>query len=610
MSLLLEALKRAALEKQARGEDGDGTQAPSSSDTAATLEPWTEPEPGSPGGADVVPVPVNLDEPAVAAADTDDQHQDEEELVWDEPVAAEDQWDDSHEVDIETGSDTASSGDNFFAEIHETLAAASEVESDVESDVESEVDHEPPPAGPWSDVSPSEDENAGDLYRQPENQTPEKDPPETVQAPDDTAHEPDATTTTGTHAGGTGFTLLDDEEPPPQPGTAGPEPETRTAPGMDHARNRHALEQLLGSGRTIAQRTKRRENFLYTMLLVTALGGILSYYFYLLSNNRAGQAEKIVSTTLVQETPVAEPVVADLIVEPADLDYAAQELEAVQFDESLPGTVAAPAVTLPEPAAVGQPVEPAAPLPVSRQAETREAPAREAPPRETPTRSSIPSSLVSTEAAPAATGSSPVRIAVRREPPRTEVSDAITAGYQAYRSGDLALAEREYARALARTPDNRDALLGAAAVAMAQGRPLVAMAHYQRRLGGDPNDRLARIGLLGVAQAESGNPRFRQELNALLREDPKSGPLHFMKGVSLASTGQWAAAQSAFYTAYQLDGTNADYAYNLAIALDHLNQRSEARRFYTLAMSLAPTSVASFSVENIRTRLAELDSVQ
>ncbi|XOV89622.1 MAG: hypothetical protein ACFHX7_06985 [Pseudomonadota bacterium] len=603
MSLLLEALKRAALEKQARGEEGDGTQAPSASDTAATLEPWTEPEPGSPGGADDVPVPVNLDEPAVAATEADDQHQDEEELVWDEPVAAEDQWADSHEVDIETGSDTASTGDSFFAEIHETLAAASE------------ADTEPPPVAPWADESRLEQAEAEGMPRQRGSEPPENEPPETVQAPDDTAHEPDATATTGTRAGSAGFTLLDDEEPPPQPGTAGPEPETRTAPGMDHARNRHALEQLLGSGRTIAQRTKRRENFLYTMLLVTALGGILSYYFYLLSNNRAGQAEKIVSTTLVQETPVAEPVVADLILEPADLDYAAQELEAVQFDESLPGTVAAPAVTLPEPAAVGQPVEPAAPLPVSRQAETREAPAREAPPRETPpretpTRSSLPSSLVSTEAAPAATGSSPVRIAVRREPPRTEVSDAITAGYQAYRSGDLALAELEYARALARTPDNRDALLGAAAVAMAQGRPLVAMAHYQRRLAGDPNDRLARIGLLGVAQAESGNPRFRQELNALLREDPKSGPLHFMKGVSLASTGQWAAAQSAFYTAYQLDGTNADYAYNLAIALDHLNQRSEARRFYTLAMSLAPTSVASFSVENIRTRLAELDSTQ
>ncbi len=586
MSLLLEALKRAALEKQARGEGSDPASDAAVSSAESSLEPWIEPghdsvddqpvaaESTLPSGAIQPAAEETVEETADEAAE---ETIEEEELVWDEPVAADDVWNETAEVEIGIESGIQPGADDFFAEIHETLAATTS--SDPEPEPESED-----PVG-FSEGMHDREES-------------------------DTAT--DAIEPTEQRDLGTRFTMADDELQPAsavqaEHAEAGwEEPEPRSAPGTDHARNREALEHLLGKGRTIARRTRRRENFLYAMLLVTAIGGILSYYLYLLNNNRAGQADKIVSSELVQGSLLDLTALEETAHEEVDasqyIDVAAMELDDVLYEESVveeSGSVVSPAVPALETAK-----SPAVAKPVPIAKNVGQAPAKVVPPG-TVAPAVVSGTLVTEQPAPAA-----VRIAIRREPPRTEVADALGAGYLAYQSGDFGVAEREYAHALAQAPGNRDALLGAAAVAFAQGKSFDAMAYYQRRLADDPEDRLARIGLLSIAQAESNNPRFRNQLNGLLREDPRSGPLHFLKGVSLASTGQWNAAQSAFYSAYQIENRNADYAYNLAISLDHLNQRTEARRYYETALALAATSVSSFSVGDISIRLAEMDSPQ
>ena len=49
-------------------------------------------------------------------------------------------------------------------------------------------------------------------------------------------------------------------------------------------------------------------------------------------------------------------------------------------------------------------------------------------------------------------------------------------------------------------------------------------------------------------------------------------------------------AQSAYFKALELDGTNPDYAYNLAISLEHIGQPSIALTYYRLAFELANTA--------------------
>jgi tetratricopeptide (TPR) repeat protein len=195
-----------------------------------------------------------------------------------------------------------------------------------------------------------------------------------------------------------------------------------------------------------------------------------------------------------------------------------------------------------------------------------------------------------------------IRVARSNLPPQTDPS--LQAGYQAFNRGDLAGAQQQYEQALRTDPNNRDALLGAAAVALRQRQQQQAAAIYNRLLELDPNDGDALAGLMGLRQGDPAQAELR--LKTVLTRAPDAAPVQFALGNLYARQGRWPEAQQAYFRAWSAAPGNADYAYNLAIGLDRLNQGKLAITYYQKALALAQETPASFDRAALRLRLHQL----
>ncbi len=176
--------------------------------------------------------------------------------------------------------------------------------------------------------------------------------------------------------------------------------------------------------------------------------------------------------------------------------------------------------------------------------------------------------------------------------------------YQAFNGGDLASARQQYEAALQQDPNNRDALLGLASIATREQQPQQAAGFYLRLLELDPQDGAAIAGLVNLRQGDPAQNEVR--LKAVLANHPDAAPVHFALGNLYAQQGRWQDAQQAYFHAYSAAPTNADYAYNLAIGLDRLNQSKLAATYYQRALTLSQDSAATFDRAALRKRLQEL----
>ena len=197
-------------------------------------------------------------------------------------------------------------------------------------------------------------------------------------------------------------------------------------------------------------------------------------------------------------------------------------------------------------------------------------------------------------------------IAITKHTRADRVADSLEAAYAALRAGDTGSASEAYRIVLAGEPGNRDALLGLAAVAAREGRWEEAAGHYRRVLAFDPADTVAQAAL--VAIDETDPTRGETRLKTLLWSEPRAAYLHFNLGNVYASQSRWPEAQESFFNAYRFDSGNADYAYNLAVSLDHLARRESARDFYREALALARTRPASFETGAVLARIRDMDS--
>ena len=196
----------------------------------------------------------------------------------------------------------------------------------------------------------------------------------------------------------------------------------------------------------------------------------------------------------------------------------------------------------------------------------------------------------------------PVR--VRAGPPEGAArGGSAVVAYDAYRRNDLAGAERGYRDALADDPASVDALLGLAAVAVRQNRPEDAAGHYGRVLSRDPRNAAAHAGLValgGLSDPQAAESRLR----TLIAGEP-TGHLYFTLGNLYAGQGRWAAAEAAYFEAVRREAGEADYAYNLAVSLEHLGQARLALDYYRRALTAASPG-AVFDRAAARRRLAAL----
>lgn len=201
----------------------------------------------------------------------------------------------------------------------------------------------------------------------------------------------------------------------------------------------------------------------------------------------------------------------------------------------------------------------------------------------------------------------------RARPPRqfgrrsiARVNPGVAAGYAAYQTGDLEAARRDYQQALRAEPRNIDALLGLAAVELRAGQYAAADRYYQQVLRLDPRNPHANAGMLALRSQQFNPVAAESRVKSLLAREPGAEGLQFTLGNQYAQQSRWNEAQQAYFKALASEPSNPDFAYNLAVSLDHLRQVKPALQHYQLALKLAETRSAAFDADAVRARIAQL----
>jgi tetratricopeptide (TPR) repeat protein len=204
-------------------------------------------------------------------------------------------------------------------------------------------------------------------------------------------------------------------------------------------------------------------------------------------------------------------------------------------------------------------------------------------------------------------------ISFRKQEAVVTVDPNVDRAYAAYQQGSLDQAEVLYRQTLAADPMQRDALLGLANITARNGNSTEALDLYSRLLARNPSDPIARAGLMELLPA--GSPSEQEaELRRLLNDHPDIAALSYAYGNFLASNQRWSEAQQAYFRALQLAKSDAalnglvnpDYAFNLAVSLEHLNQSEPAQNYYREALGYSANHPAGFDLTAVRSRLANL----
>jgi len=211
---------------------------------------------------------------------------------------------------------------------------------------------------------------------------------------------------------------------------------------------------------------------------------------------------------------------------------------------------------------------------------------------------------VNTTASPAPAESA-YRIEIHKSRPSRKVPSVLKQAYRHYQQRQYGQAEQGYRQVLRRYPDNRDAMLGLAAIALHQGNRRKARYYYDRLLRANPADKTAGLALQSMSTGEDALTRTSQ-IKYWLQSDRDNPQLHFTLGNQYAAEGQWKEAQQAFFEAHHINPDNADYAFNLAVSLDQLHLPRQALEYYLQARTLAEKNAALFSLEQLDRRIAQL----
>ena len=203
----------------------------------------------------------------------------------------------------------------------------------------------------------------------------------------------------------------------------------------------------------------------------------------------------------------------------------------------------------------------------------------------------------------------PTTFSINKTQKLDPVNSLLSQGWQAYVDQDYEKSSISYQQVLGREPDNRDALLGVAAIAVKQGDHETARYRYAQILKLDPRDQVAASAIANLNPANS-DAREEVRIKRRLMQQPEAAHLHFALGNIYAQQGAWQKAQSEYFSAWQVESENADYNYNLAVSLDQIGKQHEASRFYNNCLDLVNQQNVSFSVDSVRNRLQQIASQQ
>ena len=366
------------------------------------------------------------------------------------------------------------------------------------------------------------------------------------------------------------------DEPPPRPAPRpAPEPE---APRAQPKADPQAGEAQRASARKVFEAKFKEPNprlpFFITLgaLGVFAVGTVI--YFWI-------QLRPPSSLVNLNPSPSGEAAVASAPAAPQPTPAA----PATPAQPAIPGLPTASPAT-PATAATPAPAKPAPQQPVAR-----------AP--ETPLLRPAPRAALPAERAPAER-----EISFNR--PAPQVHPKVGSAYAAYLAGDYTAARADYQDALRDEPANRDALLGLAAVDVRGGRLEAAEGAYVRLLRADPRDAHAQAALLALRAGRVDPLAAESRVKSMLADNPGAHVLNFSLGNQFAQQGRWAEAQQEFFKAFTAEPDNPDFAYNLAVSLDHLRQPKLALEYYQRALRLSKTRAASFDAAAVQTRVSQI----
>jgi tetratricopeptide (TPR) repeat protein len=190
-------------------------------------------------------------------------------------------------------------------------------------------------------------------------------------------------------------------------------------------------------------------------------------------------------------------------------------------------------------------------------------------------------------------------------PATVQIDPQLERAYDAVQKNDLSSARQIYQNLLQRDPNNRDALLGLAAIDIKTRDYETAEARYLRLLELDPRDGHAQAGLLAL-RGQMDPVASESRIKNLLATQPESAHLYFALGNQYALQSRWSEAQQAYFKAFTVDPDNADYAFNLAVSLDHLRQKGPALEYYRRSLALADKRPGGFDRLLAAARVREL----
>jgi tetratricopeptide (TPR) repeat protein len=195
---------------------------------------------------------------------------------------------------------------------------------------------------------------------------------------------------------------------------------------------------------------------------------------------------------------------------------------------------------------------------------------------------------------------------IQHKPEPDSIDPILTSAYLAYQKGDYETSGKLYREALSKDSKNRDTLLGLAAIAQQQGQDDAAMQFYRRVLSLDPHDPIAQAALTSFGP---GDPAGKEShLKQLIAQQPDSAALNFALANQYADQSRWAEAQQAYFYALSLEPTNALFAFNLAISLDHIGQRNTAAQYYRQALQFDTSGNSGFNRDQAQQRLNQIGS--
>lgn len=273
------------------------------------------------------------------------------------------------------------------------------------------------------------------------------------------------------------------------------------------------------------------------------------------------------------------------------------------FARLQPAATTTPATPSPaQPAVTAELATPALTSPALTTPEPATVAATAAPPARPP---ETASARATADMPPEANGN---RIEVMPESRQSYSNPQVLQAYQAWQQGRLNEATALYQTALQQQPANMDALLGLAAIASQRSQPDQAVRYYSKALQLDPHNPTAQAGLINLADAaDPATAGIR--LKQLSASHPDNAALHYALGNHYSRQNNWQAAETAYFSAFERDSRNPDYAFNLAVSLEHMEQPKQALTYYERALQLAnERGSASFDPGQAANRIRLLTS--